>query len=210
MRSDWVKHDGSGCPAELDGHHRVDIETAVGFMNSVRADKVNWKNVTAWRLLPQEVGRVNPCKCVDCGGTEPSHSNDCEYMLGSIHLDVLDTLADRGASGDAASTALEGGKAMHNTLDKYFSVQETLNARGERYGDFTDNARISQQLKQLIMCESDGKLREGYRRCNFVQREALEMIAQKIARILNGNPNYKDNWHDIQGYARLAEERCKE
>lgn len=177
MRSDWVKHDGSGCPAELDGHHRVDIETAVGFMNSVRADKVNWKNVTAWRLLPQEVERVNPCKCVDCGGTEPSHSNDCEYM---------------------------------NAFYKSPSVQDTLAERGSRYGDFTDNAMISQQLKQLIMCESDGKLREGYRRCNFVQREALEMIAQKIARILNGDPNYKDNWHDIQGYARLAEERCKE
>lgn len=24
---------------------------------------------------------TNPCKCVDCGGTEDSHSNDCTYML---------------------------------------------------------------------------------------------------------------------------------
>lgn len=24
---------------------------------------------------------VNPCKCVDCGGTEPGHSADCSYML---------------------------------------------------------------------------------------------------------------------------------
>src|SRR5690606_10084595 len=29
----------------------------------------------------------------------------------------------------------------------------------------------------------------------------------KIARILIGDPNYADNWHDIQGYAKLVEER---
>lgn len=174
MHTGWISHDGSDCPAGLDKSYLVDIKSAIGSMYSIRADKVNWKNVTAWRTSHD--GLSNPPKQVS----------------------------------DAASTALEGGKAMHNMLDKYLSVQETLNARGERYGDFTDNARISQQLKQLIMCEDDGKLREGYRRCNFVQREALEMIAQKIARILNGDPNYKDNWHDIQGYARLAEERCKE
>ena len=42
---------------------------------------------------------------------------------------------------------------------------------------------------------------------NATQREGLKAILQKIARILNGDPNYADNWHDIQGYARLVEER---
>lgn len=23
---------------------------------------------------------TNPCKCIDCGGTEPTHSSDCTYM----------------------------------------------------------------------------------------------------------------------------------
>ena len=23
---------------------------------------------------------VNPCKCIDCGGTEQGHSDDCTYM----------------------------------------------------------------------------------------------------------------------------------
>ena len=31
------------------------------------------------------------------------------------------------------------------------------------------------------------------------------MIQHKIARVLNGDPNYPDNWHDIAGYARLVE-----
>jgi hypothetical protein len=39
------------------------------------------------------------------------------------------------------------------------------------------------------------------------QSEALEMIAHKIARILNGDPNYVDSWLDIAGYATLVAER---
>lgn len=39
------------------------------------------------------------------------------------------------------------------------------------------------------------------------QREALEMVAHKIGRILNGDPNYPDSWHDIAGYAQLVDAR---
>ena len=37
-----------------------------------------------------------------------------------------------------------------------------------------------------------------------VHREALEMIVHKIARIVNGDPNYIDNWIDICGYSKLV------
>jgi hypothetical protein len=33
------------------------------------------------------------------------------------------------------------------------------------------------------------------------------MILMKLARALNGDPNDTDNWHDIQGYAKLVEDR---
>jgi DNA primase len=36
------------------------------------------------------------------------------------------------------------------------------------------------------------------------QREALEMIAQKISRALHGNPHEVDHWRDIAGYATLV------
>jgi len=39
------------------------------------------------------------------------------------------------------------------------------------------------------------------------QQEAIDMILHKIARIVNGNPNYKDSWTDIIGYATLIERR---
>ena len=39
------------------------------------------------------------------------------------------------------------------------------------------------------------------------QKQALTVMADKIARILSGDPDYADNWHDIQGYAKLVEDR---
>lgn len=41
------------------------------------------------------------------------------------------------------------------------------------------------------------------------QKEALEMIAHKIGRILNGDPNYHDSWHDIVGYTKLVADRLE-
>jgi hypothetical protein len=38
------------------------------------------------------------------------------------------------------------------------------------------------------------------------QKESLEMIMHKVARILNGDPNYSDSWHDIAGYAKLIDD----
>ena len=45
---------------------------------------------------------------------------------------------------------------------------------------------------------------EGWSRLNPSQKQALEVIADKIARMLNGDPNYDDNWQDIIGYSQLV------
>ena len=52
---------------------------------------------------------------------------------------------------------------------------------------------------------------EAERGCDLEpdQREALEMLALKIARILNGDPNYADSWHDVAGYATLVADRLQ-
>ena len=39
------------------------------------------------------------------------------------------------------------------------------------------------------------------------QKEALFMIAHKIGRIINGDPDYADSWIDIAGYAKLVGDR---
>lgn len=83
------------------------------------------------------------------------------------------------------------------------NVIETLDERGTRYGDFTDHAKISQSLQDAM------RITPGWPRLDSNKKEALTLIAHKIARILNGDPEYADSWHDIGGYAKLAEDRCK-
>ena len=83
------------------------------------------------------------------------------------------------------------------------SIDDTLKARGSRYGKFRDNARISQALEEVL------KSGANYQETNQVHREALKFICQKMSRIVNGDPDYVDNWHDITGYATLAEKECK-
>jgi hypothetical protein len=99
------------------------------------------------------------------------------------------------------------------------AITSTLAERGKRYGDFTDHAQIAQDLQDVLR----GKLtsmrsdthtvydnlhaREGWNNCNLVQRQALTVICDKLARIISGDPNYADNWHDLQGYAKLVEDR---
>lgn len=79
-------------------------------------------------------------------------------------------------------------------------VANTLKERENRYGDFNGHASISQALKNAMQCT------KGWANLNAAQSEALEMIAHKIARILNGDPTYADSWHDIAGYAKLVED----
>ena len=78
-------------------------------------------------------------------------------------------------------------------------VNKTLDERGERYGKFSNHAELSQKLKQAM------KEKATWWNLSPSQQESLEMIANKIARILNGDPNYADNWHDIAGYATLID-----
>lgn len=88
------------------------------------------------------------------------------------------------------------------------SVESTLAERGSRYGDFTDHAEIAQDLQDAMRAHTNnGSTVAGWHKLSNVQRQALTVIADKIARILSGDPNYADNWHDLQGYAKLVEDR---
>lgn len=88
------------------------------------------------------------------------------------------------------------------------TVEATLAQRGSRYGDFTDHARLCQQFKDTATSFTTQEgLRRHWDELDPVKKQALEVIFDKIARILSGDPNYDDNWHDIQGYAKLVEDR---
>lgn len=79
------------------------------------------------------------------------------------------------------------------------SIDQTLAERGTRYGDFNEHARITQNIKSAMRDSPN------WSKLSPAQKEALEMNAHKVGRILNGDPNYVDSWHDIVGYTRLVE-----
>ena len=83
------------------------------------------------------------------------------------------------------------------------AVGDTLKARGETHGDYGAQALTSQGLKTGI------RAHRRWDRLTHIQRESLEMIAVKISRILNGDPNHADSWRDIAGYAKLVEDALK-
>lgn len=82
-------------------------------------------------------------------------------------------------------------------------INKTLKERGNRYGKFSENSRIAQDLKHVF------RSCDGWWLMSHTQREALDMCASKISRILTGDPKYVDNWHDMQGYLKLVEESLK-
>lgn len=79
------------------------------------------------------------------------------------------------------------------------NVQSTLNARENSHGDFRDNGAVMQELKNIVHGTTN------WESLALHQREALDMICHKIGRILCGDPNHADHWHDIAGYATLCE-----
>jgi len=83
-------------------------------------------------------------------------------------------------------------------------IDAVLAERGCRYGEFYKHAEITQEIKHA--------LRQGpsFTKLEDDMVEALDMIAHKIGRIVNGSPTYKDSWTDIAGYAMLISNRLEE
>ena len=82
-------------------------------------------------------------------------------------------------------------------------IAATLKERGSRYGSFLDQGRIEQNIKSAFHDSPNWfYLRDD-------SKSALEMIATKISRILKGDPEFHDSWHDIVGYAKLVADRIE-
>ena len=83
------------------------------------------------------------------------------------------------------------------------NVNEMLAGREARYGTFDGHAKISQALKRAMHQAPRWALLADD------QKESLEMVQHKIARILNGDPDYLDNWVDLVGYSQLVVNRLE-
>jgi hypothetical protein len=101
--------------------------------------------------------------------------------------------------------AIEGVRAIEQELRRPLAPEPRhplLAAREHTHGNFDATALIAQRFKDVARNTPNwgAKLTD-------VQREALEGVFTKIARILSGDPNHKDHWSDVAGGAHLVEER---
>lgn len=81
------------------------------------------------------------------------------------------------------------------------TVDEILDERHGRYGTFAEQALIAQNLKAAM------RHSPNWQKLPADMKEALEMAASKMSRILNGDFTYDDSWADIAGYAQLVADR---
>lgn len=100
---------------------------------------------------------------------------------------------------DIVETEAPSEWVRDNTTPQPLTVKDMLAEREDRYGAFENQAMRSQELKAVLT-----KGQSSWYKMDAFQREASEMIAHKLARIMNGDPDYIDNWTDIAGYAQLV------
>lgn len=81
--------------------------------------------------------------------------------------------------------------------------EKVLAERAQRYGAFSVNSAVSQEIKKVLRGSPNWDSMDSD------MKEALEMIAHKISRIVVGDPYYDDSWVDIAGYATRVAERLE-
>ena len=77
------------------------------------------------------------------------------------------------------------------------NIEQTLAERESSHGDYRDHARTAQGIKNVMLSSTK------WQSLSDPQKESLDMIAHKVGRILNGDPNFIDSWRDLAGYAML-------
>jgi hypothetical protein len=87
-------------------------------------------------------------------------------------------------------------------------ITDLLTERGKTHGNYTHHAEITQTLKHVMRVAAGDNNCSHWHKLNRCQMEALDMIAHKIGRILAGDPDFRDHWDDIAGYAKLVADRC--
>lgn len=89
--------------------------------------------------------------------------------------------------------------SLRNAVSRIMNVDETLAQRCSRYGEFKENARVTQEALAVFMAEPQ------WETLSDTHKEFFHMTLHKMSRMICGDPNYVDNPHDIAGYAKLLE-----
>lgn len=123
----------------------------------------------------------------------------CDYMNGYNNKSLVSREEIKFSGGKYIPTQ---EAPTNDAGEKLQSTEETLKERGNRYGDFSNHAKLSQSMKIIF---HDHVAKHGRPDLfNHELVESVDMIFHKLARIANGDPIYDDNWRDIAGYAELV------
>ena len=79
-------------------------------------------------------------------------------------------------------------------------INVSLSKKEKTHGIYKETASLSQSIKDVM------RSGRNWQNMNDQQKESLECIAMKLARLLNGNKDHRDHWDDVAGYATLGGE----
>jgi hypothetical protein len=82
-------------------------------------------------------------------------------------------------------------------------TNELLNERETTHGDFLEVSTVAQSIKAAMRQAPNWEVIDPR------MQEALDMIGNKIGRLLSGNPFFDDHSDDIAGYAELLRKAVK-
>ena len=77
-------------------------------------------------------------------------------------------------------------------------TDQILSEREQTHGLFREVAGYSQAIKNIM------RTSRNWDRLDVTQAQVLEVVADKMARILCGDPSFLDHWQDGAGYFELA------
>lgn len=78
-------------------------------------------------------------------------------------------------------------------------IAEVISERHKTHGEYGDVAITAQAIKAALRED-----RTNWHRLHERNKESLDLIATKMARIVCGDEYHPDHWNDIEGYARIA------
>lgn len=128
-----------------------------------------------------------------------------DYSIIKTHIpeEDLKEFAYQASQGAGRKDRMRSGPVPNpNTVD---ALLDERGAVYGGYGKFKDLAEVAQRFKdslQYFLITRNKYLAPD-------QQEALDMIFHKVARIINGDADYVDNWKDIAGYAMLISDRLE-
>jgi hypothetical protein len=156
---------------------------------------------TSWPFPTAQPEEVKPIPVIT--GTRSSDAADTVNLVSTTTSTTLPIY-------NAVSTSLpiDWSKVTVTTSSPTITVAKdstttVLNQRAQNYGKFTGIGKLTQTFKEQLRAAPTWKNMQPD------QRESLDMIVHKMARILNGNCDYADSWIDIAGYARLVADRLE-